>query len=267
LVTLFNDRVDAALIDRCQRLRAISNYAVGLDNIDLDAASRRRIPVGHTPGVLTDATADLAFTLLLAAARRLPDALDAVRRGDWRPFDPTYLLGRELHGTTLGIVGFGRIGRAMAKRAEGFDMRVIHSSTSGGLSLEGVLRQADFVSLHVPLTPATHHLMDAGAFAHMRPSAILINTARGAIVDHVALRQALVDGAIGGAALDVTEPEPLPLDDPLLDAPNLIVTPHYGSGTYTARHRMTELAVENLLAALAGQPMPHQANDLDPATS
>jgi glyoxylate reductase len=258
LLTLLTDRVDAALIDRCPRLRAISNYAVGVDNIDLAAAAARGIPVGHTPGVLTDATADLAFTLLLAAARRLTDAVRSVRDGEWLPWEPAMHLGYDVHGATLGIVGFGRIGQAVARRAAGFEMTVVHTAAE---PLEAVLDKSDFVSLHVPLTPATHHLIDAAALARMRRTAILVNTARGPIVDQRALRQALIDGEIAGAALDVTDPEPLPPDDPLLSAPNLIVAPHIGSATYTARGRMTELAVENLLAALAGRPMPHEANE------
>jgi glyoxylate reductase len=260
LLTLVTERVDVQLLDRCKRLRAISNYAVGLDNIDLEAATARGIPVGHTPDVLTDATADLTFALILAAARELPDAIDMVRSGEWDVFDPSAYLGLEVHGATLGIVGLGRIGRAVAKRAEGFEMQVIHTSSSGGVSLDELLERSDFVSLHCPLTSATYHLIDASALARMRPTAILINTARGPIVDQNALREALIAGTIAGAALDVTDPEPPPPGDPLLSAPNLIVTPHIGSGTRAARERMAQLAVENLIAGLAGLPMPHQAN-------
>ena len=260
LLTLLTDRADADLIANCPRLRAISNYAVGYDNIDLGAATSRGIPVGNTPDVLTEATADLAFALLLAAARRLPEAVDSVKAGDWLTWEPARYLGDEVHGATLGIVGFGRIGRAVAKRAQGFDMTVLHTSTHTDDALEPLLRRSDFVSLHCPLTPATHHLIDSSALARMRPTAILINTARGPIVDQRALRQALIDGTIGGAALDVTDPEPLAADDPLLGAPNLIVAPHIGSATRVARERMADLAVENLLAGLDGRPMPHQAN-------
>jgi glyoxylate reductase len=258
LLTLLTDLVDAALIDACPQLKAISNYAVGYDNIDVAAATRRRIAVGHTPDVLTDATADLTFALLLAAARKLPDAIRAVAENDWLTWEPARNLGREVHGATLGIVGLGRIGRAVAKRAEGFQMNVL--STNSKDSLEIVLTGSDFVSLHLPLTPATHHLIDAAALEKMRPTAILVNTARGAIVDQVALKAALEAGTIAGAALDVTDPEPPPADDPLLQAPNLIVTPHIGSATQVARERMAELAVDNLLAGLEGRPMPHQAN-------
>lgn len=260
LLTLLTDRVDAALIESSPRLKAISNYAVGYDNIDLHAAGARRIAVGNTPDVLTEATADLAFTLLLAAARKLPEAIDAVTAGDWLTWEPGRHLGAEVHGATLGIVGLGRIGRAVARRAEGFDMTVIHTGGSGGEgeSLPTLLDRSDFVSLHCPLTPETHHLIDAEAFSRMRRTAILVNTARGPIVDQGALLRALIDGSIAGAALDVTDPEPLPANDPLVSAPNLIVAPHIGSATRAARERMADLAVENLLAGLAGRPMPHQ---------
>jgi glyoxylate reductase len=257
LLTLLTDRIDAELIEAAPRLQAIANYAVGYDNIDLAAAHARGIRVGNTPDVLTDATADLTFALLLAAARRLPEAADAVRHGDWLTWESDRYLGADVHGATLGIIGMGRIGGAVARRAEGFDMTVIHTGRAGGVPLAQLLEQADFVSLHAPLTPQTRHLIDADALARMRPSAILINTSRGPIVDQAALRQALIDGTIAGAGLDVTDPEPLPNDDPLLNAPNLIVLPHVGSATRTARERMAEIAVENLLAALAGQPMPH----------
>ena len=264
LLTLLTDRVDAALIDGSPDLRAIANYAVGYDNIDLDAAAARGIPVGNTPDVLTDATADLTWALLLAAARKLPEAVAAVRDGDWLTWEPAMYLGAAVFGATLGIVGFGRIGRAVARRASGFDMEVLWSDGSGssgsggGVDLDTLLERSDFVSLHCPLTPETHHLIDDAALSRMRSSAILINTARGPIVDHDALRRALSAGEIAGAALDVTDPEPLPADDPLLTAPNLIVVPHIGSGTRVARERMADLAVDNLLAALDGRPMPHQ---------
>ena len=261
LLTLLTDRVDAALIQGSPGLRAISNYAVGYDNIDLAAAAARGIPVGNTPDVLTDATADLTWALLLAAARKLPEAVEAVRRGDWLTWEPGEYLGAAVQGATLGIIGMGRIGRAVARRASGFDMEILGSGGSGAGTeqpLETLLERSDFVSLHCPLTPETYHLIDDAALSRMRSSAILINTARGPIVDHDALRRALVAGEIAGAALDVTDPEPLPSDDPLLAAPNLIVAPHIGSATRVARERMADLAVDNLLAALDGRPMPHQ---------
>jgi glyoxylate reductase len=262
LLCLLADRIDEDLIANAPHLRAISNFAVGYDNVDLDAATRRGIPVGNTPDVLTDATADLAFALLLAGARKIPEAQSAVHNGDWITFEPAAFLGRDVHGKTLGIVGLGRIGRAVARRAQGFDMTVIHTGTtnSPGVALVELLERADFVSLHCPLTPETHHLINTAALDRMQPTAILVNTARGPIVDQRALQKALESNSIAGAALDVTDPEPVPKTDPLLEAPNLVITPHIGSATQTARERMADLAVDNLLAALDGQPMPHQAN-------
>ncbi len=257
LLTLLTDRVDRALLVAAPQLRAISNYAVGTDNVDLDAARERGIPVGNTPDVLTDATADLAFALLLALARRLAEGARDVREGRWVTFEPDRNLGAEVTGATLGIVGFGRIGQAVARRAEGFDMHVLHSGRDGGVALEVLLERSDFVTLHCPLSPETHHLIDAAALERMKPTALLVNTARGPIVDTDALLRALHARGIGGAALDVTDPEPLPAEHPLLEAPNLLVVPHVGSATVRTRHRMTELAVENLLAGLAGEPMPH----------
>jgi glyoxylate reductase len=258
LLCLLTDRIDAGLLDHAPRLRVIANYAVGYDNVDLRAAAARGIAVGNTPGVLTDATADLAFALLLAAARKLPEGIADVRNGEWLPWEPDHLLGAELRGATLGLIGFGRIGQAVAKRAGGFGMHVIHTdSRSDQAAVEELLGSSDFVSVHAPLTPATRHLINGAALARMKPSAILINTSRGGLVDQRALAQALREGAIAGAALDVTDPEPLPPDDPLLTAPNLIVVPHIGSATTATRERMADLAVENLLAGLDGRPLPH----------
>jgi lactate dehydrogenase-like 2-hydroxyacid dehydrogenase len=224
------------------------------------AARARGIPVGHTPDVLTDATADLAFALILAVARRLPEGIAAVRAGEWVTWEPDWLLGRDVHGATLGIVGLGRIGSAVARRAEGFGMEVLHAggAGAGAVSLEELLARADFVSLHAPLTDATRHLIDEAALRRMKPTAYLINTARGAMVDQDALATALREGRIAGAALDVTDPEPLPPDHPLLDSPNLLVLPHLGSATHATRERMADLAVDNLLAGLAGAPLPHE---------
>ncbi len=257
LLTMVSDRIDGELLDAAPNLRAIANFAVGTDNIDLDAAAARGIPVGNTPDVLTDATADLAFALILALARGIVSGAETVRAGEWRTWDPAGDLGTDLAGATLGIVGRGRIGEAVARRAAGFGMDVVHSSRSSGLPLGELLEQADVVSLHTPLTPDTRHLIDARALARMKPTALLVNTARGGIVDQEALREALLASRIAGAGLDVTEPEPLPGDDPLLDAPNLIVVPHLGSATRRTRAKMAEMAVENLLAALDGRPMPH----------
>jgi glyoxylate reductase len=267
LLALLTDRVDAALIEHCPHLRVISNYAVGYDNIDIDAASARAIAVGNTPDVLTEATADLTWALLLAAARELPEAAASVQAGDWLTWEPARYLGQVVGGATLGIVGLGRIGTAVARRAVGFDMTVLYNGGGGGgsdamsaseVTFEALLERSDFVSLHCPLTPSTYHLISTEALARMRSNAILINTARGPIVDPAALREALESGEIAGAALDVTEPEPPAPDDPLLSAPNLIVLPHIGSATRVAREQMAELAVENLLAGLDGHPLPHQ---------
>ena len=259
LLTMLTDRVDAELLDAAPAVRAVSNYAVGTDNIDLQAAAERGVAVGSTPGVVTDATADLAIALMLALARRLPEGAARVREGNWGTWQPAEDLGLDLGGATFGVVGYGRIGRAAARRAEAFGMRIVHTSRSNGLSLDELLAQADVVSLHVPLTPATRHLIDETALSAMKPTALLINTARGGVVDQAALRDALHARTIAGAALDVTDPEPLPPDDPLLDAPNLLILPHIGTATTGTRARMADMAVDNLLAALDGRPMPHPA--------
>jgi glyoxylate reductase len=260
LLCLLTDPIDAELIDAAPRLKAIANYAVGTDNIDLEAATRRGIPVGNTPDVLTETTADLAFALMLAVARRLVEADRWVREGRWGDWAPDVLLGHDLHAATLGIVGFGRIGRAVARRAEGFGMTVLHSSRSGGTPLEELLDRSDFVSLHAPLTPETEGLIGAAELGRMKPQAILVNTARGPLVDTGALTNALHAGEIAGAGLDVTDPEPLPPGHPLLEAPGLVVAPHIGSATHRTREAMADMAVDNLLAALAGERMPHCAN-------
>jgi glyoxylate reductase len=279
LLSTISDRIDGPLIQGATKLQAIANYAVGYDNVDVDAATQRGIPVGNTPDVLTDATADLAFTLLLAAARRLPEAAATVIDGTWDTWDPGGLLGRSVNGKTLGIIGAGRIGEAVAQRASGFQMEVLfagrprssddddgapkqaqHQQQHGRTHILELLQRSDFISIHCPLTEQTRHLIDTEALRLMKPTAILVNTARGPIVDQRALANALRDGQIAGAALDVTDPEPLPADDPLLAAPNLIVVPHIGSATHEAREQMAELSVDNLLAALNGDPMPNQVN-------
>src|SRR3954469_18601726 len=259
LLTTITEQIDGAFLDAAPSVRAIANLAVGTDNIDLEAARERGIPVGNTPGVLTDATADIAFALLLAVARRVPEGERQVRAGEWPPWYPAHMLGGDLADTTLGIVGWGRVGQAMARRGEGFGMRTVHSSRSSGIPLEELLEQADYVSLHTPLTDETRGLMGAAEFARMKRTAYFINTSRGGTVDQAALTQALIDGEIAGAGLDVTDPEPLPADDPLLRAPNVVVVPHVGSATGRTRSRMADMAVENLLAALAGDEMPHRA--------
>jgi glyoxylate reductase len=258
LLSLLTDPVDADLIAAAPRLRAISNYAVGVDNIDLDAAAARGIPVGNTPGVLTDTTADLAVALMLGISRRLAEGDAYVRRGGWITWETGLLLGHDLHGATVGIVGFGRIGQAVARRLGGFECEVLHTSRTGGVPLDELLERSDFVSIHAPLTPETRGLIGDDALGRMKPTAYLVNTARGPIVDTDALVRALHAGRIAGAALDVTDPEPLPAGHPLLDAPNLLVLPHLGSATHATRERMADMAVDNLLAGLAGEPMPNQ---------
>src|SRR3954447_22445377 len=220
LLTMVVDPVDADTIAASPDLRAIANYGVGTDNVDLAAATARGIPVGNTPDVLTETTADRAFGLMLAAARRLVEADRYVRDGGWVEWKPDLLLGHDLHAATLGIVGYGRIGRAVARRAQGFGMTVIH-----GIPLDELLERSDFVSLHAPLTPQTRGLIGAAELERMKPTAILVNTARGPMVDTDALAEALRNGTIAGAGLDVTDPEPLPVDHPLLRAPNLVVAP------------------------------------------
>jgi glyoxylate reductase len=254
LLSLLTERIDASVLDAAPDLKVVANYAVGSDNIDLDACRERGIPVGVTPDVLTHATADLAWALMLACARRLVEGEADVKAGNWHTWEPQGWLGYDVHGATLAVVGAGRIGRAVAKRAEGFEMRVIMVDV--GDDLHAALREADFVSLHAPLTPDTRGMISGEQFKLMRPTSVLVNTARGPLIDPDALRQALLDGEIGAAGLDVTDPEPLPPDHPLLEAPNLLVLPHIGSATHGAREAMADRAVENLLAGLEGRPLP-----------
>jgi glyoxylate reductase len=258
LLTTVTEQVDGAFLDQAPSVKAIANLAVGTDNIDLEAAKQRGIPVGNTPDVLTDATADIAFALLLAIARRLPEGEREVREGRWAAWHPSHMLGGDFAGTTLGIIGWGRIGQAMARRGEGFGMKIVHSSRSSGIPLEELLERSDHVSLHTPLTAETRHLMGKAQFERMKPTAYFVNSSRGGTVDQRALKEALETGQIAGAGVDVTDPEPLPADDPLLSAPNLLVLPHVGSATVRTRSRMAELAVDNLLAALAGREMPNR---------
>jgi glyoxylate reductase len=281
LLCMLTDPVDGELIDAAPGLRAISTYAVGTDNIDLGAASRRGIPVGHTPDVLTETSADLTLALMLAVMRRIPEGDASVRAGDWLTWEPAMLLGHDLHRATVGIVGLGRIGRAVKRRVEGFGARVLHSGRgddaagggtrrtgrADGVSLEQLLDESTVVTLHCPLTERTRGLIDADALRRMRSDAYLVNSARGPIVDSDALRQALEEGWIAGAALDVTDPEPLPADHPLLGAPNLVVAPHLGSASHETREEMADIAVDNLLAGLRGEPLPHCANPRAHASS
>lgn len=267
LICLLTDRIDAGVLAAAPRLRVISTMAVGYDHIDVAYATARGIPVGHTPGVLTETTADLAWALLLATARRVVEGDRFVREGHWRTWDPNLLLGYDVHGATLGIVGMGAIGQAVARRASGFGMRVLYTRRSAAdasigqrVPLDDLLRESDFVSLHVPLTEETRHLIGERELRLMKPTAILINTARGAVVDQAALAKALREGVIAGAGVDVTEVEPVPPDDPLLAAPNVVILPHIGSASYATRARMAEMAVENCVAGLEGRPLPHCVN-------
>jgi glyoxylate reductase len=271
LLCLLTDRIDRPLLAACPRLRVVSSCSVGLDHVDLAAARERGIRVGHTPGVLTETTADLAFALLLAAARRIAEADRFVRSGAWTPersWEPDLLLGRDLHGATLGIIGLGAIGRAVARRAQGFGMRVLGWSPSGravpgvaGRSLADLLAESDFVSLHVALVAETRGLLGAEEIARMKPGAVLVNTTRGGVVDEAALVAALRSGRLAAAGLDVFAEEPLPPDSPLLALPNAVLLPHIGSASVATRSRMAELAVANLLAGLAGHPLPNEAPD------
>jgi glyoxylate reductase len=260
LLCMLTDPVDRALLESTPNLRAISTFAVGVDNIDLEAAGARGIQVGHTPDVLTETSADLALALMLAAMRRIPDGDRAARAGEWLTWEPAWLLGHDLHRATVGIVGLGRIGRAVKRRIEGFGARVIHTGRADGVPLEQLLEESHVVTLHCPLTDRTRGLIGTDALRRMRSDAYLVNTARGPIVDTDALAQALEEGWIAGAALDVTDPEPLPSDHPLLGAPNLVVAPHLGSASHATREEMAGIAVDNLLAGLRGEPMAHCAN-------
>lgn len=270
LLCLLTDRIDAALLRASPGLRVISTMSVGVDHIDVAAASERGIPVGHTPGVLTETTADLCFGLLLAAARRIVEADRFVRAGQWVPervWAPDMMLGRDLHAATLGLIGLGAIGQAVARRAQGFGMRVIATNRSPrtlpGVTLcdlDTLLREADFVSVHIARCEETLGLIAGPEFAKMKPGATLINTARGGIVDEEALAAALRGGALAAAGLDVFAQEPLAPDSPLLDLPNVVLAPHIGSASRATREKMAMLAVDNLLDGLRGARMRHCAN-------
>ena len=284
ILSMVSDRLDATTIGAAPRLRVISNLAVGVDNVDLASASQAGIPVGHTPGILTETTADFAFALLMAVARRVPEGDRFVRAKRWRAWTPRLMLGHDVWGATLGIIGWGAIGQAVARRGAAFGMRLLYlerkrssspdkSANSGSSSaaaldaaeatdLETLLGSSDFISIHVPLKPETRHMIGAHEFTAMKPGAILVNTARGPIVDQAALTLALSSGRLGGAGLDVTEVEPIPPDDPILKLPNVVITPHIGSASHATRLRMAELAVENLLDVFAGRLPRFCANPL-----
>jgi glyoxylate reductase len=273
VLTLLTDKVDAEFLDRAgPQLKVVSNFAVGFDNIDVPECTRRGIPVGNTPGVLTETTADLAFALLMAAARRLPEGDRYVREGKWKTWGPMLLMGPDVHGATIGIVGFGRIGQAVAQRAAGFGMTILYHDVNrlpddvtaplGAqyVPLEELLARSDFVSLHVNLTPETRHLINAAALRRMKPTSILVNTSRGPVVDGAALAAALRGGTIGGAGLDVTDPEPIPMDDPLVGLDNCLIVPHIASASRATRGKMAEMAAANLLAGLHGERLPTPVN-------
>ena len=271
LFTLLTIRVDNALLSKAPHLKVVSNMAVGFDNVDIKACSERGIPVGNTPGVLTDGTADLAMAIMLAAARRLFEANLDARQGRWTTWSPTGWLGKDLKGAKLGIVGLGKIGTAVARRAKGFGMEIIFTDPQSNhalaeeldarqLELDDLLKVSDIVTLHVPLTSQTRHLIDERALRLMKPNSLLVNTSRGPILDQDALITALKEGFIGGAALDVTDPEPLPPDNELYELKNCLVVPHIGSATWNTRQRMAERACENLLAGLEGRQLPYCVN-------
>lgn len=264
LLSLLTDTIDAELMDAASNLKVVSNYAIGYDNIDVPAATERGILVCHTPGVLTDTTADFAFTLLVCVARRVVEAVRYVREGRWKTWEPMLCLGYDIYGSTLGLIGLGRIGAAVAKRATGFDMRILYYDIYRqrdlekelGLiytNLETLLRESDFISLHTPLTPETHHMIGDEQFKMMKNTAMLINTSRGQVVDQRALYEALVSGEIAGAGLDVTDPEPIDADDPLLTLDNCVVVPHIASASVATRTLMAVMAAENLIAGLQGR--------------
>ncbi|MFO0801874.1 MAG: D-glycerate dehydrogenase [Gemmataceae bacterium] len=263
--------VNGGLLDRMPAVRVISNFGVGVDHIDVTAATARKLPVGNTPGVLDGATADLAFSLLLAAGRRIVEGDRYARGPDFLRYDPSYMLGREVHGSTVGIIGLGRIGEQVARRAKGFDMTVLYCNRNRKpqaeaalgvqfASLSELLAESDYVVLTCPLTAETRGLIGKNELAKMKPTASLINAARGAVIDLEAVTDALANRRIHAAALDVTDPEPLPRDHPVLKLPNVIITPHLGSATVQTRRRMAEMSVENLLAGLAGKPLPFRVN-------
>lgn len=272
LISLLTDRIDGPLLDAAPKLKVVSNFAVGFNNIDVPAATKRGIRVGNTPGVLTEATADIAVTLMLAAARRLGESTADARAGKWKTWDPLGWLGQDLVNRTLGIVGMGRIGYALAKKLHhGWNMKVLYSDVNARadveadlkakkVDLDALLRESDFISVHTDLNAETKGMFNKERFAKMKPTAVFVNTARGPIVDQVALANALRNGTIFAAGLDVTDPEPLPPDHELLHLPNCVVVPHIASATVHTRNEMARICAENLIAGLAGKPLPACVN-------
>ena len=268
LLCLLTDRIDDRLIEGAPRLRVISTMSVGYEHIDLKACHRRGIHVGHTPEVLTDATADFAVALILSVARRIPEAIEYARSGLWSTWDPGLLLGYDLSGITVGIVGMGRIGEAVARRIKAFGTNFVYHDplkrneielelNARSVTFEELLTEADITTLHVPLTDQTHHLISYPQLEMMKPTSLLINTSRGKVVDTEALLHALQNGQIKAAGLDVTDPEPLPADHPLYELPNCLITPHIASAGAATRSKMAHMAVDNLLAGLKGEPLPY----------
>ena len=271
ILSMLTDTIDAQVIQAGTHLKVISNYAVGYDNIDVATATQHGIPVGNTPGVLTESSADLAFALILAAARRIVEAEKYIHDGKWKTWHPTELLGQDVHGKTLGIVGFGRIGQAVARRATGFGMRIVYTGGSRAtdvaeelgaelVTFDDLLEMSDFVSVHVPLNDQTKHIIGTRELSIMKPNAILINTSRGGTVDSEALYYALRHGEILSAALDVTDPEPIPMDSPLLTLENCLIVPHVASASWGTREQMGMMAAQNLLAGLRGEQLPFCVN-------
>lgn len=266
VLALLTDRFDSRVFEAASNLRVVANMAVGFDNVNVEDARTAGVWVTNTPGVLAETTADFAFSLLLAAARNVAVAERETRAGGWKTWSPTGYLGPDVHGATLGVVGLGEIGRAVTRRAQGFGMRILaHTRTpdpaeSSGVefvTLEGLLAESDFISLHVPLTAETRRFMGAAEFRQMKPTAILVNTARGGAVDQDALVDAIRSGSIGGAALDVTDPEPLPPEHPLFSLPGVLITPHIASASVATRSKMAEMAAANIIAVLGGEDPPN----------
>ena len=270
-LTMVTDRVTGEMLEDSPSLRIIANMAVGYDNASPEAAARHGVWVTNTPGVLAETTADFAWSIMLAAARNVALSDRDTRAGGWKTWSPTGFLGVDLYRATLGVIGLGEIGEAFARRARGFDMHVLYASRTRKTeaerdygfewtSLADLLHRSDFISLHVPLNDETHHLMGPEQFARVKPGSVLVNTARGQVVDQDALVEALREGRLGGAALDVTDPEPLPLEHPLFSFPQVVITPHIASASLATRSRMGEMAAENIVDALAGKEPPHAVN-------
>jgi glyoxylate reductase len=272
VLTTLSDKIDHLFFDSAPRLKVVSQIAVGVDNIDVAEATRRGIPVGHTPEVLSKATADLTFALLMTTARRVAESNQWVKAGRWRlAFHPLHWLGADVSGATIGIVGMGQIGLEVAKRAQGFDMDIIYHSRTPKpeaerqygahfVDLATLLRFSDFITIHVPLTPQTHHMIGEKELSFMKPTAILINTSRGSVVNSMAIYNTLINRKIAGAALDVTDPEPIQANSPLLSLDNVIITPHIGSASHSSRRAMAMMSAQNLVSGLSNEHLTRCVN-------